>query len=295
MAADTEGFIATQGSPSWRGPFDLTLENGLRVLFVQRQKSPIVELRLVVDGGFAADPDRRSGLAALATAMFSEGLLRINGAQLGPALEVLGALPQGQVMPEAAVIGMSTLNANLGDALRIFASTLTHPEFNTEDFELLQANRLALIAGERFNPFELALRVLPPLVYGAGHRYAQSFSGSGTERDVAAITLDDLRSYYATHLAPRCTALVVAGSCKIADMCARLEATFGQWRAVNAAALPTTATEVVESIPSIVIINRPGASQTALVAGLRTVARNSTHADALIVADTILGGISPRG
>jgi len=194
-------------------------------------------------------------------------------------------------MPDAAVIGMSALNANLNNALSIYANALTHPEFKIEDLELLQANRLALIADERLNPFELALRVIPQMVYGRGHIYARPFTGSGIERDIAAITPNDLRSYYAMNLMAQCSTLVVAGSCETAYLRAQLEERFKEWRAIPGAALSTPATRTVADALSIMIVNRPDASQSALAAGFRTLARNSSHAEALIVADTILGGI----
>jgi zinc protease len=292
MIGDTDGLTGSLGlRSSWRDPFDFVLENGLRVLFAQREKSPIVEFRFVVDGGFGNDRDRRSGLAGLAMAMFSEGLLRVDNARLGFASEELGAVLQGQLMPDATVIGMSALNANLAKALSIYANTLKYPQFNTEDFELLRANRLALIAGERLNPFELALRVLPPMVYGPGHIYARPLTGSGIERDVAEITCDDLRSYYATYLTPQCGTLVVAGSVETAHLRTQLEEAFGQWRPIPGAAVSTPAKGAIANAPSVLIINRCGGSQAALAAGLRTLARNSSHAEALIVADTILGGI----
>jgi zinc protease len=274
----------------WRGPFDFTLENGLRVLFAQREKSPLVELRLAVDGGFALDPEGKSGMAGLAAAMFSEGLLRINDAQAGSALEVLGALSRSQLTPDAAVFGLSALKANLREALRIYASAITHSEFTAEDYEILRANRLALIADERLNPWELALRVVPPMVYGLGHIYARPFTGSGIECDITAINGSDLRSYYATYLAPQRTTLLVAGSFDASDLRTQLEQAFGKWHAARAATFQIPARKTGENGPAVILINRPGASQTALAAGLPTVARKSDYAEALMVADTILGG-----
>ncbi|MBV8453878.1 MAG: insulinase family protein, partial [Deltaproteobacteria bacterium] len=102
MLPDSDQLASLPGlPPPWRGPFDFVLENGLRVLFVQREKSPVVEFRFVIDGGFAADPDGRSGLAAMAMAMFSEGLIRVDDAQVGFVLEALGAVLHGQLMPDA--------------------------------------------------------------------------------------------------------------------------------------------------------------------------------------------------
>jgi zinc protease len=291
MRADMGQLIGLAYGSSWQGPFDFTLANGIRVLFGQRESSPIVELRLVLEGGFAADPDRRSGLTSLATAMFSQGLVRVDGAELGSLLESLGALPCGQVMPDAAVMGMSALAANFIDALRLYANAFNHPEFRTEDLELLRANRLALIASERLNPFELARRVLPPMVYGRGHIYARPFTGSGTDRDLTAITSDDLNQYYVSHFVPPSSTLVVAGAGKATELRQQLEEAFGQWRSESAAAPPIHAAEMREDGPSVVIVNRPGASQTTLSVGLRTVAPNSSYAEALMVADTISAGI----
>jgi zinc protease len=290
MAADEKRFIGQPGLPPWRGVYDFTLENGLRVVFAQRAKSPVVELRLVIDGGFAADPEGRSGLSALSAALFREGLVRFDGAQLDAALDVFGTTLTGQVMPDAAVIGFSALNASFGDALETYVTALKNREFENEDFELLQASQLAVIASERLDPFELALRVLPPLIYGRGHMYARPFSGLGNDRDVAAITPDDLCSYYGIHLTADSNTLLIAGSCETADLRTKLEGTFGRWRA-GPAALPTSMIEMFPSFPPGVIVDRPGASQTVLAAGLRTVAANSTHAAALMVASTILAGI----
>jgi zinc protease len=292
MAAEPQPIVGQIRLPSWRGPNNFTLENGLRVLFVQREKSPVVELRLILDGGgFAADPAQRSGLAAAATSLFSEGLLRVDGTQLGSACDELGALSSRRVTPDAAVIGVSALNANFCDALGILVKAIAHPEFKPEDFELLQANQLALVASERLNPFELALRVLPRMVYGHGHIYARPFSGSGTAKDIAATTPNDLQRYYATHLAPQYTTLIVVASCKVADLRSWLEQTLGKWRVQCKIRFPTPAAEIFEACPSIVIVNRPGTSQAVLAAGLGTVGRNSTHAEALIVIDTVLAGI----
>jgi zinc protease len=293
MASDKQRFATPLGRGARGDPHDFVLQNGLRVLFVQRDRSPIAELRLVVDGGgFAADPEGRSGLGALATAMFSEGVLRIDGVQLGSALEVLGAQLNGHVTPDTAVIGLSALNLNFGDTLRIWSDVLTHPEFSAEDFELLRASQLALVASERLNPFDLALRVLPPFVYGFGHLYSCPFSGSGTQKGVAAITLDDLHRYYAAHLAPCSTILVVAGSYQASDLRTKLEATFGKWQARALAAPRTPVTDTFEKdVPSVALVNRPGSPQAVLAAGLRTVARNSAAAEAVLVADAILAGI----
>src|SRR5262249_62126147 len=109
----------------------------------------------------------------VAMAMFSEGALRAGSARLGVAQESLGATLRGRVTAEGAVVEMSALVGSLGDALTMYAQVLSNPEFGSEDFELVRMNRLVLIAHERLSPFDLALRVLPRMIYGTDHPHAR--------------------------------------------------------------------------------------------------------------------------
>jgi zinc protease len=276
-----------------RDPSRFVLDNGLEVLVAQRAGSPVVEMRFVFDGGFAADPRERSGLAGLAMAMITEGALRVDAARLGVTQESLGAVLHGRVAADAAVIGMSALTANLADALAVYARVLSNPEFSVEDFERVRANRLSLIDRERLSPLDLALRVLPPMLYGPDHPYNRPFSGSGTEQGVAAITADELREYYAEHLVPERGTLVVAGRGDAAELKALLEDVFARWRTAPNLARPPYASPAVvaTTLPAVIVVDRPGATQAALVAGLPTPERSSTGAEALMVANVILGGM----
>ncbi|MBV8773922.1 MAG: insulinase family protein [Deltaproteobacteria bacterium] len=291
MAADKARPNNAPGLSGWPEPLEFALKNGLRVLFAPREKSPLIEFRLVLTGGFSADIEHRKGLAALATAVFSEGVLTAGGVRLGSVLDGLGALAHARVMPDAAIIGISALNANFDEALDIFVNALINLEFTSEDFEILRANQLARIADERLDPFQLALRVLPLSVYGKGHVYASPFTGSGSETDVAAITGDDVRGYYAKHLNSQCTTIVVAGLSDRADLQARLEQTFGDWPSAPASVLPTLPAQTAQHEASVVIVNHPSASQGFVAAAVGTFARNSKHAEPLMVLDALLGGM----
>src|SRR6266851_2883782 len=274
-----------------RDPSRFALDSGLEVLVAQRAGSSVVEMRFVFDGGFAADPSERSGLAGLAMAMVSEGAFRVGAARLGVIQESLGAVFHGRVTADAAVIGMSALTANLADALAVYAHVLSNPEFGAEDFERVRANRLALIDRERLSPIDLALRILPPMLYGQEHPYARPFSGSATEQSVAAITADELSAYYAEHLVPGRGTLVVAGQCEAAELKAMLEDVFARWRGARNVANPPHAPPTIAARPAVMVVDRPGAPQAALVAGLPTPERSSPRAEALMVANVILGGM----
>ncbi len=50
-----------------------TLSNGLKLIVVERPEIPVVDLRLVLDAGYAADQSARPGTANLSMAMLDEG------------------------------------------------------------------------------------------------------------------------------------------------------------------------------------------------------------------------------
>jgi zinc protease len=278
------------GARRWlTDPVDITCYSGLRLLLARRPGSPIVELRLILEGGFAGEPNAQSGLGGLAMAMLTEGALRVDGTPLALMQESLGAIFHGRITADAAIIGMSALRGNYADALAIFCRLIANPEFNPDDFDRIRATRLALIQRERLEPLALAMRVLPPMLYGADHVYARPFSGSGTERAVAALTADELRAYYSRHLVAEGSTLVATGSCEAAELIERLDASFKKGRVDKSPAIPMAAAGT--SAPTVMIIDRPGSPRAWLVAGLPTLARNSPAAEALMVADAILGGM----
>ena len=55
------------------------------------------------------------------------------------------------------------------------------------------------------------MRLLPPLLYGAGHPYAIPFSGSGDEASIAALTRDDLVAWHHDFVRPQGATLIVVG------------------------------------------------------------------------------------
>jgi len=276
---------------SWQDTADFILENGLRVLFARRPESPNIEMRLILDGGGFASDLELSGRAGVATAILGEALMMGDQVQLASSLEALGAITHVQLMPDAAVIGLSSLATNFDDACLSYAKAITALDFKQEDFELARANRLALIKAERRDPFQVALRIIPRLVYGPDHVYARPFTGSGIEEQVAGITSDDVRGYYAAHLAPRINTLVVTGALTASDLRKALERAFKQWNAEPRCEQPAVAPKCLPKTPWVVLVDRREASQTVITAGLASYERNSRRAEAMIALDTILGGM----
>ena len=58
---------------------------------------------------------------------------------------------------------------------------MRNPAFRDADIARIRGQWLADIEQEKTQPTGLALRTLPPLLYGKDHAYGIPFTGSGTE------------------------------------------------------------------------------------------------------------------
>ena len=80
------------------------------------------------------------------------------------------------------------LQQTFDPTLDLFADILLNPSFPRNEFDRLKKEHLDRIDQEKSQPFGMALRVFPKLLYGQGHAYGNPISGSGYESTVNSIT-----------------------------------------------------------------------------------------------------------
>ena len=64
------------------------------------------------------------------------------------------------------MVQLSALTAKLDGSLDLYADVLLNPTFPESEFKREQAIQLANIQQEQSEPFGMALRVFPPLLFG---------------------------------------------------------------------------------------------------------------------------------
>jgi zinc protease len=130
----------------------------------------------------------------------------------------------------------------------------------------VKKNTIANIQQEKVQPFGIALRVIPLLIYGPGHAYGTPLTGSGTEESAAAMTREQLRRFHQTWFKPNNATMIVVGDITMAELVPKLERAFASW---TPGAVPTKAIANVTPKPSneVYILDRPGAEQTLIISG----------------------------
>jgi zinc protease len=265
------------------------LSNGLKVILATRNAVPVVNMRLMVSAGYAADQFGLPGTASLAMNMLDEGTKNRTALEISDELSLLGATLGAGSNLDMSTVSMSALKENLGDSLDLFADVILNPTFPEDDFVRLRDLQLARIQQEKVQPIGMALRIFPKLLYGEDHAYGLPFTGSGSEESVRSLDTDALRSFHASWFKPNNATLVVVGDVTMDELKPQLEKQFRNWRSGD---VPRKSVADVShrSESTIYLVDRPDSEQSIVFAGHVAPPKNNDYEIAIEAMNEVLGG-----
>jgi len=266
-----------------------TLSNGLEIVLAERHTIPVVQFRLLVDAGYAADQFGAPGTASLAMNLMDEGTAQRNALQISDELALLGASLNTGASLDASTVSLSALKENLDKSLDIYADVILHPAFPENEFQRLKRERLAQIQQEKAQPIGIALRVFSTLLYGPGHAYGNPMTGSGTTASVEGMTRDQLAQFHSTWFKPNNAKLLVVGDITMDQIRPKLEQLFRDWRRGDVPQ-KNLATVPQKDASAIYIFDRPGSPQSMIIAGHVAPPESNPEELAIETMNTILGG-----
>ena len=292
----TAGLPAVPSTPELVFPDveEAALTNGMKIVLAERRAVPVVEIAVQFDAGYAADAALENGKlggASFTGAMLDEGTARRNAFDIAEELEGLGATMGSSSNLDTTFVAMSALTENLRPSLDILADVVRNPAFKQEEIDKLRGRWLAAIAQEKANPVQLALRMLPPEIYGDAHAYGVPFTGSGTQASIASLTRDDLVAFHRAFLRPDNATIFVVGDVSMEEIQPELERAFGGWRA------PAAETPVKNIAPvarpaqgKVIIVDKPGSPQSLILAGHAAPPSDAPNNVAITAMNDIIGG-----
>lgn len=268
-----------------------TLSNGTQVVLAQRSDIPVVQMQYLFGGGYAADARGQSGTTSFTMNMLGEGAGTRDSLAFSSAAERLGANIGTSASLDGSSAWMSTLTDNLDPALGLFADMLQRPRFDQADIDRVKATWIADIAQEKARPQGAAMRVLPPLLYGAGHPYAVPLSGSGDVGSITALTRDALLANHARWVRPEGATLVVVGDTSLDTLVPLLERHFGAWRGQGQVPAAQAIAQAARPQASrVYLIDQPGAVQANIYVGQLVPPTADAGALTFDMANAVLGG-----
>jgi zinc protease len=266
-----------------------TLSNGLKIILAERHSILLVSFNLQLDAGYAADQFAIPGTAKLTMQMIDEGTARRTALQISDELHLLGANLSAGSGLDSSSVDLSTLTSTLDPALDIYADVILNPVFPEADFKRLQKQLLAAIQREKVEPFGMALRVFPGLLYGKGHAYGNPLTGSGTQASISKLTQADLQKFHDTWFKANNATLMIVGDTTLKEITPRLERLFASWKTGQ---MPTKNLATVEhqKKSAVYLIDRPDSIQSVILAGHVGLPKSNPDEIAIETMNVVLGG-----
>lgn len=266
-----------------------TLANGLTVVHIPKPGLPLVSASLVLRAGQVANPQNLPGLAGFTAAMLQEGTATRSSQQLADQIANLGATLNTGAGAESARINVSSLKANFGKSLELVADLALQPAFSTAEVERLKGSRLGALAQQRSQAPAVAGVVGNLALYGDQHPLG--LSALGNEDSIKATDSAALKQFWQTHYRPDQAALVVSGDVNEAELRKLATDLFGNWKKPASAAATATATPPQTTATRMVLVDKPGAPQTALaVVSMGPLAADPKAASANVM-NAAMGGL----
>jgi zinc protease len=268
-------------------PTVFALPNGLTVYLVERHELPIVSAALVTLAGSAENPLDRPGLAGMTAALLTEGTATRSAEEIANAASALGAELTNSSDADSARIRISLLSKNAGKGLDLIADCAEHPTFAGADLERTRAQRLTSLLQQQDSPFQLAQRVGVLNLYGSSNPYG--YDALGTQASVRSVTREETAEFHDRHYGPRDSLLELTGDLTPAEARKIANEAFGAWSS-TAVAAPLPAAPATPK-KKILLVDKPGSPQTALLTFGVGPQRNSPDYPAAMVMDMALGGL----
>jgi predicted Zn-dependent peptidase len=264
------------------------LANGLPVWIVEMHEVPVVDVTMIVKSGASSDPVGKYGVASYTAAMLDEGAGTRDALALADAIDFLGATLTTGSGFDSSSVRLHSLSSKLDAALPIMADVVRRPTFPQADMDRLRTERLTTLLQVRDNPQQLAAAAFARILFGEQHRYGTG--AMGTESVNKAMTVADLKQFYAAHYRPQNAHLLVVGDVTAAAVLPKLERAFGTWTGSGVVAHPVLSAVPAPTTRRIFLVDKPGAAQSQIRMGTIGVARSTPDYHALDVLNTLLGG-----
>jgi zinc protease len=265
------------------------LENGLKIIVARRPALPLVNFNLIVNGGYSADKFAKPGTASMMMSMMDEGTKSRDALTLNDDILKLGAGISASASLDAFNVNLSSIKSNLSQSLELYSDIVLNPSFPEQELARLKQQRINQIKNEKSRPFDIALRVLPVLLYGKGHAYGAPLTGSGYEADVENINVKSLSDFHNIWFKPNNATLVIVGDISLAEVKPYIEKAFGNWKSADVPNIIIPEVSPKEK-PVIYFIDKPQAEQSIILAGHITTPRSDPDNIAVESMNTILGG-----
>jgi zinc protease len=251
-------------------------------------RAPVVFISIATPRGSASDPAGKSGLANLTGDLLLRGNQSKSKGELDLAIERLGAQLQVQTRLDSLNMTGAVLKSQLGPFLDLLTEILEKPALSEGELAKLKKEIEGQILEATADDGQLAKRRFLRFLFG-NHPYG--LPGDGRLQDLRSITLQDVKGVYPRLFRPDSLMIAVGGDTSAAEASQiqrRIEGALTAHK--NAPPLPEANLPETANTPRLLIVDKPGRTQTRVFAGRIGLSIREPKFDAFAVANHGLGG-----
>jgi len=244
-------------------PLAFRAANGMGVWLLERHEVPIVSCDLAVPYGAASDPGGKAGLALVTANMLDEGAGERGAIDLARALDDIGARLQTDANADASFVTLTVLKRNLARAFAIFGDVVARPRLDPAEWKRVHDLWSNSLLEREKDPDATARVVFRVALFGADHPYGHPWDG--TPASARAISIADVRAFYAAHWRPDSAILVCAGDTTKEEIAPLVASSLAAWKVPPTAAPQPPAPQPPKGPwPKLVVVDRPDAPQSVI-------------------------------
>lgn len=260
----------------------VSLDNGLRIVFVPYGNTPKVTLRLVSKLGNYDDGDF-DGIADLAYQLLTEGTKTQSALEIAQRAADMGGQVNTSVGSNSSYLQMDVLSEFVGDAANLLGDLVLNSQFQAEDLDRARNNFLRNQTVQRSQAQGQAAETFNKAVF-ATHPYSVTFADEGK---IKAIQADTIAQFIQTNLVAKRSVMYVSGKFDQSQAEAAIKNAFAK--------LPSGSDRIIASpnyqgAGKLIFVPRDNAPQSTIRFGLPVVDPSNDDYIGLQLMNTLLGG-----
>jgi len=265
----------------------VVLDNGAVIVVNEKDDVPLVGIEVLIRGGAVRDQEGKSGTASLFAGLLERGAGERDAAAFAEAVESVGGRLSARADLESIRIRGDFLARDLGLALGLIRDMLVEPALTQAELDTLRERQINLIrAAKDSDPGRLLPVYAAAFLYGE-HPYANPTGGS--EASLANIGHRDVMAFYANEVGADRLIIAVSGDVSAPAVVEQLTSLFGDFRPAAAAIEPLPPARQ-ETTRHVLLVDKPGATQTYFWIGNVGVSVGAPGRAELDIANTVFGG-----
>jgi zinc protease len=200
-------------------------EKGVTAWLVEDYSVPIVTIRFSFRSGTTQDPSGKEGLSELMSGLFDEGAGEFDSDTFQTKLDDAGAEMRFGAARDTIFGSMRMLAEKKNDAFALLRLAVEQPRFDAAPIDRIRAQMVSGIVANQRDPETAAQVKWAEALYGT-HPYARP--DEGTEKSLATITADDLRTYHGQVFARDNLNVAIVGAIDAETVKRELDRLFGE-------------------------------------------------------------------